>query len=344
MTEKRRRSPENQTRKAVARLIRLFVIAPIALAASFSSAAAQNWSVAPDFDNTTNAAENISGGVCPAGPTGLCYAVNDENKFLQTFRINGRKITPGALIRLLPETIDGEDLDEADIEGAAYSIGFVYVTGSHSVSKRKGKVQPSRNFMFRFPVNQADGTPKFQAQAGVVDPKIERSDRLDVLLKQGGPLSNSFGRRLQGNGLNIEGLAVLDGMAVFGLRQPVFAKSLAIATLPMTCLFGPDKPCAPVVHLLPVGTKGTGVRDLVAVENGLLILSGGGGPEETRKPAIWYWSGGSNPPSKLLRWKTRKKNKAEGLLLLAPYTPGGSNRALILHDGPMNAKPKEVTF
>ena len=133
-------------------------------------------------------AKDISGAICPTSDTRWCYAVNDEKNYLQLFSIDGVTLTAGSQIRLV-EKSEFQDGWELDTEAIAYSDGFVYVAGSHSVKRTNGEIQLSRNLVFRFPVNSDTGEPLFTPTNDEVVEQIQSSDRLDELLANNGILA-----------------------------------------------------------------------------------------------------------------------------------------------------------
>ena len=66
------------------------------------------WTVDPEFAKGRGARMNISGAACaPTEPVfQFCLAVNDDKKYAQFFRIDGTRIVPDQLIRLLGENAD----------------------------------------------------------------------------------------------------------------------------------------------------------------------------------------------------------------------------------------------
>src|SRR3954464_2721240 len=83
-----------------------------------------------------------------------------------------------------------------------------------------------------------------------------------------------FGRDLEPNGLNLEGLAVVGGMLYAGLRAPSLDGSAFIVSTDVEPLFTPDTPLVPRVIPLALG-RDTGIRDLALLPDGrLLVLAG----------------------------------------------------------------------
>ena len=174
------------------------LVLPIVVAATSAQAdivrSPEAWTVAPNFEKNSDARKALSGAACVAG-TNHCFAVNDEKKYAQFFDIDGRTIVPAELIRLLPDEVDGVEMDEIDAEGVAYVDAaapgeqpFFYVTGSHGLS-RKGALQPSRFFLLRFPVDPATGRPSFPFGDDEAAPEVARTAQLRETIKNAADLA-----------------------------------------------------------------------------------------------------------------------------------------------------------
>ena len=128
------------------RLLCLVVLTVLSITAAQADIvrSAEAWTVTPDFKKNADAREALSGAACATG-TNHCFAVNDEKKYAQFFDIVDRNVTPTELIRLLPDELDGVELDEIDAEGVAYTaaataggVSYFYVIGSHGLSQNGG--------------------------------------------------------------------------------------------------------------------------------------------------------------------------------------------------------------
>ena len=96
-----------------------------------------------------------------------------------------RKIVPAELIRLLPDEVDGVEMDEIDAEGVAYvelcRAGRAAVLLCHrarTASPGRSGLQPSRFFLLRFPVDPATGRPSFAFGDDEAAPEIARTAQL----------------------------------------------------------------------------------------------------------------------------------------------------------------------
>lgn len=329
------------------------------LSAQFASAdivrPPQTWQVQPPpfrkedgNDNTANAA--LSGAACVPG-TNRCLMVNDEGRFAQFFEIDGTTIAPKEVIGLLPSRNGKKEMKELDAEGADYvapraagAPGYFYVTGSHGLS-RKGKMQPSRYFVLRFPVDPATGRPTFPFDAEAVAPQIEAAATLGpaiAALPEVGPFAT---RNLDENGVTVEGLAIVGEEALFGLRAPCIAGHAFVVRAPLGPLFS-GAPFTATASRLALGDN-VGIRDLARVQDGVLILSGRSndargtaafnceqpGPAPIPDAQVWLWSGKDGDPARPLGALpgVPRTDKAETLLVLGEDAT--RYRVLVWFDG-----------
>ena len=273
---------------------------------------------------------NLSGAACvPTTPKfTACLIANDEKKYAQFFSINGTAMTPRQLIRL-------SDADkDPDAEGVAYADGYFYVTGSHGRSRNSDKDNDSSYAVFRFPVDRATGVPQFSVtEEKVVG--VKSSPRLREVLSTATEFKTSYNTRLNDGGLNIEGIAVKAGRMHFGLRGP--SAPAYIVSVDADAMFTKND-LKPVVTPLALGDN-TGIRDLAAVDGGILLLTG---PmrSESVPYAVWLWDGVGKSAKQLATLDLAgigTDGKAEILLPLAEETSG--YRVLVMFDGIENGGP-----
>lgn len=286
-----------------------------------------SWTISGTLD--AKESEEISGLRCIAtSPRPTCLMVADETRFARKMQLDGSTLIVGDKVDLLPA-----GKKEADAEGVDVDRGFYYVTGSHGRSK-KGEPQPTRNFVFRIAVDQGSG------ELG----KVETSDRLLAVLQQLPELKGFVDRRIEAgeppreHGLNIEGLAVRDGQAFFGLRGPVRGDTAYIARVPIDVLFGSEAASAEV---FPVRLgDGLGIRDMAKVDGGMLLLSG---PEAevAGHAAVFLWDGRSGTPKRLagVDLGAAAEAKPEALIVLAETSD--AYRVLVLSDSAERGEPRE---
>jgi hypothetical protein len=221
---------------------------------------------------------------------------------------------------------------EVDIEGVAAEGNTVYVTGSHNRvrhigAKGGGGVSPvedrprrHRDQVFRFTLGP-DGTP------GPVEVMTLRAV-LDEhpILKQFVPVASKE------NGIDIEGLAVKNGRLYFGFRGPVLRDNWVPI---LSCTFGKAPGNVKVAY---ARFGGRGVRDMVAVSDGFLVLAGPVGDGD-QPYQIYFWDGADGlagpkdppRPKPLAELPDFGKGKPEGLAVLKEE--GKSYELLLVCDG-----------
>jgi hypothetical protein len=268
--------------------------------------------------------ENDVSGVALAGE----YLVigSDEAPVVHVLKTDGAAYTVVADVPL------GEPDADTDIEGVAAEGNTVYVTGSHNkvrfigarggggVSPVEDKPRPSRDQVFRFTLGP-DGTP------GPVEVMSLRAV-LDAhpILKQFVPVASKE------NGIDIEGLAAKNGRLYFGFRGPVLRDNWVPI---LSCTFGKEPGDVKVAY---ARFGGRGVRDLVAVKDGFLVLAGpvGDGDQSSQ---IYFWDGsdglaGAKEPPRprpLAELPEFGRGKPEGLAVLKEE--GKSYELLLVCDG-----------
>lgn len=213
--------------------------------------------------------------------------------------------------------------EEADIEAITYGGGYLYLVGSHACRRRRIKPelsvrrnctrmleierQPTRNRLYRVAFDTLSGE--------LGEPEwIDLSKRL-----RKDPLLQPFvGIPSKENGVDIEGMAFRDGLLWLGFRGPVLRDNYV-----PVMLFSFDKPKRSSLRL--VRLDGQGIRDMAALDEGFLILSGP--VNDAPGPfCLWWWDGLDQIPGRdhVVRQTTLlgtvsspRGAKAEGLALLA---------------------------
>lgn len=245
---------------------------------------------------------------------------------------------------------------ELDGEAAATDGRYIYVAGSHSAKRSDCASNPGSRHVLRVALDPASG--RAASAAPVLD-----SGRLWPLMQTLPELQPYTGERkclgtepppkapkLQGQqGINIEGLAVQGGRLVFGYRGPVVADAALTLSVDAKALFeGGD--AKPQVTRLALGAH-RGIRDMVAVSDGILLLAGpdDDGASSTVGWAVFHWNG---QPSKSLvqpkllarldlsavKTRTCDANLKPEALTVLSETPQGY-QALVLSDGLCDGGP-----
>jgi hypothetical protein len=231
--------------------------------------------------------------------------------------------------------LDGAD-DEIDMEAATSDAEHIYIIGSHSIRRRQ--VEPERTYRqnrkrLTRVVPHTESYRLFRIElddAGQLASK-ESIDLRDILENDEilGPFLSVPGKE---NGIDIEGIAVKEGKLFVGFRGPVLRGNF----VPVLA-FRFDEP--EDYELLFVQLGGRGIRDLVAVEDGFLIVAGAiGDGDNSYQLCLWNGEDGvpgdggwDNKITKLGELATNLGVKPEGLAVSAE-TPD-EWRLLVVNDG-----------
>lgn len=317
------------------------------------------------LDDDDDTAVDISGFACTAVPARHCLAVNDENQTAQFARIEDGRIAPGDEIPLIdkpsPSTLGtapsvacpkGEKkFKEFDGEAVAYAAPYFYVVGSHGCGRKHDVFRLSSFILARVRVN-AEGQP-VDAHGNILSAAdagraVETTYRLADVLPRAGEAGAAFGKSLNGaNGLNIEGLAVIEDRLLVGLRAPSLNGNAFIVEASIADLFAPGhgrSQSAPKVLPIDLGAD-TGIRDIARHGSELLVLSGPAqnqsGPYtlslfEPKEGAKARPIGAVEIPDVVI---DGERPKAEGLTILD--VQGKTLRVLIMFDLLPNGGPRE---
>jgi len=282
----------------------------IGLLAASPLYAETSWRVDPDFGKKSR--KDMSGAACTAE---RCIAVNDETHYAQEFDLKKRRIKPGERIRLLDKG------DEIDAEAITATGNTFYISGSHGLSRKKSKLKLSSFKVFRI-----DGE------------EIEATDRLRAAIRGTPALSDYAEESLTRNGVNIEGLAAQGDRLFFGFRGPSVKGTAFILEASAKALFS-SAPLNTTLHAVDLGER-IGIRDLAAVEDGILILSG---PVNTlpRRYTLALWRPDSGTLIPLTQVPLPGKGKPEGILVLDDGSK--SYDVLVFYDGPRNGAPRQLS-
>jgi hypothetical protein len=293
-----------------------------------------SWTVKPDFRGG-KARTQLSGAACNE-TISRCIAANDEKTFAQFFTVSGSRIIPDASPI---DLTDGDD--EPDAEGAAYAGGSFYVAGSHGNSRRKH--QPNEQSYVVVRVNAATGT--VDGRSGKWRNAIFKSEKLKSYagqrLKDGGPN--------QAGGANVEGIAVWNDRMYLGFRGPSVGKNAYALSAPLGEVFdNSDKELNTMDHEIALGEK-TGIRDLAAVDTGLLILTGPvnepDNKDEKVDRSIFHWNPETGKLDMLALLSPLAEDvKAETLVVLPDKGDKGRFRVLLILEGIANGDPFECSF
>lgn len=243
------------------------------------------------LDNSFEHDEDISG-IAAVGDGEFLVIGNDEdNDVLVLKRVNDGKYEELEKIKLLSEEAD----EEIDIEGITCHGRTIYVIGSHS--RKRTKVDPEkkqsknrerltentegplRETLFRFTLS-ADGELNSEVKRESLRARIHD----DPILKTFAGIPSKEG------GVDIEGIATDGENLYIGFRGPV----LRDGYVPVLVLDfeNPDE-----AEMLFVNLSGHGIRDMVAIDDGFLLIGGPIG-EGAGAYELFKWDGKDGLPGK----------------------------------------------
>lgn len=228
------------------------------------------------------------------------FVAGDEGTTIERLSPGPRKTWVQTASYRLDKLIDlpGGNSDEIDIEGMAADDGWLWVTGSHALTRpgpdgdgpealrrmTKLKRGANRYLLARFPLVTAEkGEISISAKTrrGVAG-RVEAGKRSSALMRwieDDSQLAPFLGLPAKENGFDVEGLAAQGSTVWLGLRGPVLRGHAVILQLDLRerrhGLLKPRKTEGGRrfrKYLLDLG--GLGVRDLLADGEDLLILAG----------------------------------------------------------------------
>jgi hypothetical protein len=287
-----------------------------------------DWAVLPAFSNDQNAGTNISGAACTANGARVCLAVNDRSNFAQFFALGIRRIRPEVVIPLQPAQHGNLTFSSVDAEGAAFDGDHFYVVGSHGQASPLSDEAGFLAFRFRFDPAKPPTLSNI--------PHVDRSVRLRDAIEQAAQ-SGLFGSTLfRPQVFDIEGVAVRDGKMFIGFRAPSPNAGPFIMTVAADAIFGTGNL---IVNVRPLNLgQGIGIRDLVKISTGILVLTGPTA-DEAAAPSLFHLNDSTGAVSLLGNIVAPTDRKAETLLVLQEDPE--FLRFLLMFDGVANGGPIE---
>lgn len=341
------------TLRATARSVRdiLLACAAILAFAAGSAASAGDDTAWPVHGNLLGKkgknSKDVSGIACarPQGFPRSCVVIDDNVQQAQFVTVKDGKIITGDVIPLIYNKFKRKAL-ELDGEGIAYADEFYYVIGSHGHPRDSHhKLDPKEDEEeIAARIAASSQIVRFRVTNGHAALPAERTGKLKEVIAREPALAPFLDRRLENNGLTIEGIAIRRGSILVGFRGPSLSDGrAAVLSVPVDSVFGGASLDARL-RRLPLG-EGRGVRDLATYGDGVLVLAGptANGPG----PYAIYWWDGETEDVRLLKELAdivgkKGKRKAEALL---PLDEGASGlRVLILFDGEKKGAPVPVTI
>jgi Protein of unknown function (DUF3616) len=237
----------------------------------------------------------------PVNIMGNIYDDDKKNKNISAIEVVGDLLIVGAdegnKIKILQQKGEGyvvkhsislsndKDDKEIDIEGISCEDSIVYVVGSHSYKRKKIESDQSyeqnrkaietvssesqRDRLFRFNLN--------------ANSEIEQTSLRSII--ESNEVLQLFSRiPSKENGIDIEGIAVYQGLLYVGFRGPVLRDNWVPV---LKCQFA--KPIFQA-DLVFVNLGGRGIRDLTHVSDGYLILAGPVG-DSSGSYQVYFWDG-----------------------------------------------------
>jgi Protein of unknown function (DUF3616) len=290
---------------------------------------------------------DVSGIAC-AKSRGLprpCLVIDDNVQFAQFVTVKEGELIAGETIALIDNSFDGKYL-ELDGEGVAYADGFYYVMGSHGHPRDSRHDHDREKDAAKIAARIAASSQivRFRSDGDRATSAVERTGKLRAIIAQEPALASFVDRRLEDNGLTIEGIAVRRGRILAGFRGPMLSNGrAAVLSVAVDGVFGNASPGARL-HRLPLG-DGRGVRDLAAFGDGVLVLAGPTASDPG--PYAIYWWDGESDEVRLLKdladiVGADGARKAEGLLALDENASG--LRVLILFDSKKEGAPIAIVI
>jgi Protein of unknown function (DUF3616) len=296
--------------------------------------------------------KDVSGLACAAANfPRLCLVVDDESQSAQVVIVEDGEIVAGDTIRLIDDVHDGKPL-ELDGEGVAFADNHFYVVGSHGHPRDKDRnLDPVRDAAkIAASIRASSQVIRVRIEPATVNSdgelaamlEVKRSAELRMILLAEPALKPFIDKRLDENGLTIEGVAVREGRLYAGLRAPSLDDNrAAVISVDLGALFDGHASDSRL-HLLQLG-PGRGVRDLAIDGRDILVLAGPSA-EEAGEYSVYRWDSGEQ--TKLLG--TLASLPGEGGIPLKPEVilPLDSDdtglRVLVLFDGAKEGGPRAV--
>ncbi len=280
------------------------------------------------------------------------WTVSDEGRTLECLRRDGEGYSLERQFNL-DDIFDGLNIpgkeagDELDLESADIADGALWLSGSHcnvrakplNESVKNAPVEPnsgidarqSRTLLGRIELTDSGGaTGAARALPFADDPGNLRGHL------SGDPFLMPFvNLPSKENGLDIEGLAIMDGAAFLGLRGPLIDSFAAAVEVSFDDQFGIVESN---MHFIDLGAPnqgggGLGIRDLARDGDSLLIIAGPVA-DATGPFRLFRWTPqrtkAVQPAQLLFQWPAGTE-KPEGLCVTER---GGKRGAVILYDNP----------
>lgn len=278
------------------------------------------------------------------------WTASDEGRTVECLKRAGgryqfhRQVTLDELFPDLP----GSRKDETDIESIDIAGGRLWLCSSHARVRRKPKhdgeidpgflLRPSQCLFGSVELSSHGGAP---ADSGQTLPFVSEGS-LRSLLAGDDYLAPFLPLPSKENGLDIEGMAVVDDRVFFGLRGPLVDGNAVVVELVVGEGMRLDNRAH---HLHFLNMDGLGIRDVAHLEDDLLVLAGPVG----RAPG----------PFRIFRWTPQRAVEVQflGDPILDDWTEGaekpegmcrlereGATGILIVYDSPDDGRIAASTY
>ncbi|WP_342709921.1 DUF3616 domain-containing protein [Bradyrhizobium sp. B124] len=167
--------------------------------------------------------KDVSGIACasPLGFPRTCLVIDDNAQAAQLVRVEDGEIQAGEMIPLIDNRFKGKAL-ELDGEGVAYTDGFFYVIGWHGRPRDSEHKLGKKETAAR--IAASSQIVRFRPEGSHDLSVVERQGKLRAIIDQEPALSNYLDRRLEDNGLTIEGVAVSERTNPRGVPRAFIGK------------------------------------------------------------------------------------------------------------------------
>ena len=224
-------------------VIAVAVISMLSLVNTLSSAETNTYKV----EGTVSENMDVSAISCMGSKN--CLFISDEENGFQIATLSENIFSV-----VSPVVSLGTFKKENDIEAMTNDGRYYYLLGSHGLSKKKGKYQPSRYHLFKIQIN-GQGKITYQSEINIEE----------IILKT--KLKRFYKKLLGENGVNIEGLGFHQNNLYIGFRSPVINGKAQILKVNLT------RQSRFELMSVDLG-KNRGVRSLEFRKNKLYILAG----------------------------------------------------------------------
>ena len=243
------------------------------------------WQVEGGLPFKKKTRRSVSGIACALQPAPQrCLLALDEGAATRTILLGDGSYAVDEKPLDLP--LDGAELDA---EAAAADNGYYYLAGSHARKRETCDFNPASHHLLRIGYDSASGEVLTDGDGEISN--IADATGLDAILASVPGIKEHLQDCLKdGQGMDIEGMAVMGPKLYLGFRGPANAGYAPILALKKDALFA-SQSTSPELTNLEIG-EGRGIRDLAAVKEGILILAGPGDAEASAgtSPPTWTFS------------------------------------------------------